>query len=84
MSSKIFLLSLLLVALCLFAGQPSCLAHAAEEAAEEVEAMEARDAYDILGVNKRSTDAEIRTAFKEKSLVSRKRPFIPPPPLPSS
>ena len=46
----------------------------AEEAQEEVEPMSEKTAYEILGVNKRTSDKEIKRIFKEKSLVSPGRP----------
>lgn len=43
---------------------------ASEDAAEKP--MTERDAYEILGVDKRTLDKDIRRIFKEKSLVSQK------------
>ena len=42
---------------------------ASEDAAEKP--MTERDAYEILGVDKRTLDKDIRRIFKEKSLVSQ-------------
>ena len=54
----------------------------AEEAQEEVEPMSEKTAYEILGVNKRTSDKEIKRIFKEKRLVSpgrsRNRHVHPP------
>ena len=60
----------LLAMLVLAALLSSNACFAQEDEGAEAPAMDERDAYEVLGVNKRSTEAEIRKSFKEKSLVS--------------
>ena len=66
---------LLLVACLLLLG--ACGAE--DTAVENAEPMSQKDAYEILGVTKRTSDKEIRRIFKEKSLVSLRLSESPPP-----
>ena len=63
----LLLLFLVASALALFCGNAAL---AQEDTEVEVEKMDEKDAYAVLGLGKRATEAEIRKAFKDKSLVS--------------
>lgn len=68
----ILFLFLVASALLLFCSNA---AQAQENAEPEVEKMDEKDAYEVLGLGKRATEAEIRKAFKDKSLVRPHHPL---------
>ena len=70
------LAALALVGLLVVSTSTVAWAQQGDDLAPE-EKMDEKDAYEILGLGKRATEAEIRKSFKEKSLVSRKHHATP-------